>query len=564
MKRYLTRAIFKTLVVLASAAGMTHIVSAQEYENTPVSISKEKIRIDGTVCYSHIVLERQTLFSISKAYNVSIEDIYKFNPSVKEKGLQKNSIILIPCEGMPASLPKTIQEDKKPVLKETKPEVTVSDDNNEAVQKTHIVKWYEDLDVIAEKYGVSVDAIMKANGLKGRKLTKRQKLIIPISGSGIVIQEETQEETPSIDTTEVDVQKEDKTPEWLFPKKNDVSVSLLMPLKATGSTSSRNNMDFYAGVLLAAYDLGKEGIKTELSVFDVADGNMPVTRERIEASDIVIGPISSGDITRLMELAPDAKAVISPLDPRAEGLVSSYDNLIQAPVPHKLQYEDLASWLKEDLKNSDRVVVITEKGAKATNAVSLMKAAIDSSGISYSPFSYSILEGRSITTPLTRLMTENGTNRVMIASESEAFVNDVVRNLNVLIHKKYDIVLYAPSKIRSFETIEVENFHNTSMHVSLGYYIDYSDKRVMDFLMKYRALYNTEPTQFAFQGYDIASYFIRMCSKYGNRWMSRLEESDMQMLQSTFRCIRDGENGYMNNGVRRIIYSDDWSIVKVK
>ena len=68
--------------------------AAQAYAPVPVTISKEKVKIDGNICYSHIVLEKQTLYSISKAYNVSIEDIYRFNPTLKETGLKKNGIIV--------------------------------------------------------------------------------------------------------------------------------------------------------------------------------------------------------------------------------------------------------------------------------------------------------------------------------------------------------------------------------------------------------------------------------------------------------------------------------------
>ena len=161
-------------------------------------------------------------------------------------------------------------------------------------------------------------------------------------------------------------------------------------------------------------------------------------------------------------------------------------------------------------------------------------------------------------------MTESGTNRVYIASDSEAFVNDVVRNLNVMIHKKYEVVLYAPSRIRNYETIEVENFHNASLHISAGYHIDYDDARVQEFLLKYRALFNTEPTQFAFQGYDLASYFIELNARYGSRWYERLDEADKSMLQSTFRFRRDGNGGYVNTGVRRIIYGEDWSVKKIR
>ena len=81
MKRYL-------VIAIVSAILLPTLSSAQEYVSTPVEISKEKVKIEGKVCYSHIVQEKQTLYSISKAYGVSIEDIYKFNPSVREAGLK--------------------------------------------------------------------------------------------------------------------------------------------------------------------------------------------------------------------------------------------------------------------------------------------------------------------------------------------------------------------------------------------------------------------------------------------------------------------------------------------
>ena len=87
--------------------------------------------------------------------------------------------------------------------------------------------------------------------------------------------------------------------------------------------------------------------------------------------------------------------------------------------------------------------MITEKGARQTGIVNIMKEALDSSSLAYQTFSYSILEGRDVTEALTGLMSEEGKNRIVIASESEAFVNDVVRNLNLLIYNNLDIVLYA-------------------------------------------------------------------------------------------------------------------------
>lgn len=589
---------FIIMMAMASAVAVSfpEAVMAQEYENAPVSISKEKVRVDGKVCYSHIVQPKQTLYSIAKAYEVTVDEIHALNPSLKETGLKQNSIILIPTHDtskkmadQPEKLtgaPKDVEAHtkdavekekerkvKKEQQKEQKPVKEQKAD--EGKQKIHIRKWYEDLDVIAENYGVTVEAIMKANNLTGRKLSNRQKLIIPLPGETAQdpVSEEVVEvaETDTLATQELpqvqDTLVQDPAIEdekELFVKKDTVNVSLLLPMKASSENPSRNNLDFYSGVLLAVYDMAEKGISTNLSVFDSADNTRQIAEEDLESSDVIIGPISSSDLGRTLEKAPKQTLTVSPLDPRAEALADSHRNFLQAPTPHKLQYEDLVSWLKEDCQPVDTVLIFTEKGAVPTDAVRQIKAAADSSGLVYIPFSYSILEGRDVMDPLKANMTITGTNRVLIASESEAFVNDVVRNLNILIHEKYNIVLYAPSKIRSFETIEVENFHNTSMHVSLGYYIDYEDPRVKDFLLKYRALYRTEPTQFAFQGYDTATYFISMCSRYGKRWSRKIEDSDRNMLQSTFRFRRINDEGYVNTGIRRIVYGKDWSVTEMK
>ena len=212
----------------------------------------------------------------------------------------------------------------------------------------------------------------------------------------------------------------------------------------------------------------------------------------------------------------------------------------------------------------DTLLIITEKGARKTETIEQMTQLADSSGLAFIPFSYSILEGRDITEPLTGLMTATGTNRVLIASDSEAFVNDVIRNLNIMVYNKLNVAVYAPARVRNFETIEVENLHNTGLHVSLGYLIDYDSQQVKNFLLKYRALYNTEPTQYAFQGYDIATYFINMCSLYGDRWLEKIESNEKQMLQSSFKMAPAVDGGYINQGVRRVVYGSGWSVTKTK
>ena len=607
MSRTITNIILAFMLAFASASA----TYGQEYISTPVTVSKEKVRVNGKVCYSHIVREKQTLFSIAKAYDVTVDDIYSFNPSLKETGLKKNAIILIPSvealsAAQPAEKPSAAGQDAGTETKQTaepqkEPKTEVEQKAAEDVQliqptqemkekpavqsrktsarkqKTHIVKWYEDLDVIAEKYGVTVEAIMMVNNLTGRKLTKRQKLIIPEPGETVTPDlispgpdpDMTKDEEKAVtapeepaDTTVTEIP--DMDPDWLFAPKDEVNVTLILPMKASTESVSRNNMDFYSGVLLAVKDLADAGISTQLNVYDSSDETHPILSEDIDDSDLIIGPVSSTDLRMLLESDTDPRMVISPLDSRAEELAYRHSNFIQVPTPQMSQYKDIMNWIREDSMPGDTLIMIKEKTARQTESVKQMIQAADSSGLTFIPFSYSILEGRDITEPLTSLMTATGTNRVVIASESEAFVNDVVRNLSILLYNKLNVVLYAPARIRNFETIEVENLHKTAAHISLGYLIDYDSQQVKNFLLKYRALYNTEPTQYAFQGYDIATYFIGMCGKYGSQWARKLDDGESQMLQSTFMFVPAENGGYVNQGIRRLVYGEDWSVFKTR
>ena len=582
MKRGITGMISCGLITLMIAnSSLSHIAGAQEYVAPPITISKDKVKIDGKVFYSHIVLEKQTLFSISKAYNVTIDEIYKYNPTVKENGLRKNDIIIIPAVSTPAvneSAQQVVQEVQEPVKSE---QVPAEQTFNNAGGIRHTVKWYEDLASIAEKYNVTESAIISANNLPDNKVKNKQVLFIPtqevVTAPSEVVSEESSVEAAESEleafyaensiedeSTEIDQTSDSSLDDfWNLNMKHEVNATLIMPFKATGSSSNRNNMDFYSGMLLAAKELKDEGINIHLNVYDTEAGINNIPEDVLKGSDIIVGPVSPNDLTLVADLVNGKCPIVSPLDQRAEKLTSKYSNIIQVPSSQYSQYSDVAHWIQEDMMDGDHIIMISEKETRQNDAGRVVKSIIDRNGLNYKSFSYSILEGRNIQGSLEALMTKDGVNRVIIASESEAFVNDAVRNLNLIVHKKYNLVLYAPAKIRTFETIEVENFHNTSLHTSLTYYIDYNDKDVQTFLLRYRAMFEAEPTQFSFQGYDIAKHFFGLISENGEYWITHLE-NNAEMLQNSFKFSTNGNSGHVNNGIRRIVYDKNYSIIAVE
>ena len=570
---------------LAFIQGVTYA----QYPLVPVTVSKEKVRMDGRVYYSHIVLEKQTLYSISKAYGVSIQDIYDANPSLKEEGLKKNAIILVPVltsdnakevssalpaadadavDKKPESDVNAAQEVKKEKPKDQKRKSREKKTRSKDVFVTHTVKWYENLEMISEKYGVPVELIMEINGLSGKKLSNRQKLKIPADLTAYLAAHAAEkQESEKADAALAAVQDSESKPAEtaVQDRKGSVNAVLMMPFQASEGKGSVTCMDFYSGALLAARELGLEGINVDLDVYDTM-GDTPPTAEISARNDFIIGPVSAEDLEKVLAAAPATIEVISPIDPRTGSLTASHSNFIQVPEPAKEQFSDLIRWIGEDKDSSDRIVAIYEKGARASAENEMVSALIRESGMIASSFSYNILEGRDVLESMETLMDSTAVNRVLVVSESEAFVNDVVRNLNLMIHDRYSIVLYGPSRLRGFETIDVEDYHNVNLHVSSPYYIDYDTPEVQSFLLKYRALFNTEPGAFAFQGYDAFMFFATVASLQNGPEPIRLEDMPcMRLLQSDMKFERVSENGgYENKAARRIVFLNDYTVKLVE
>jgi hypothetical protein len=97
----------------------------------------------------------------------------------------------------------------------------------------------------------------------------------------------------------------------------------------------------------------------------------------------------------------------------------------------------------------------------------------------------------------------------------------------------------------------------------MTYFIDYhNDDLVKAFILRYRGMFKADPTQFAFQGYDLAKYFIELITAHPANWASHLDTKDAQrkMLQNLFKFHQNGTGSYSNKGIRRIIYNKDYSI----
>ena len=636
------------------------MLSAQSPSSQTIVVSNELVRKDGKPYLLHRVQEHQTLYGISKAYGVTLDDLYAANPGLMEQGPRVGSAILVPVSGTRV---RTVSGER-PAYRE------------------HTVMWYEDIEDIAALYNVSVRDIMEANGLRSKKVVKRQILRIPVKGAAPAakaapaapqpekpaVREEkpvqkqekpvVREETPArkqekavappeipvigdpviadpelaapgefkpVTVDKVAVRKADVLPpeipviadpvitdpelastgtyrplqvdpltvlpaerkqeeeaptavaaeaeapatetesldgifDWLFGK-GKVEMALLLPFNA-GGAASETNMDFYSGVLLALRDLEAEGVKTTLNVFDTQEG-LPSSGE-LDKNDFILGPVSPKDLTSVLEITGGRIPVISPLDQRAASLADTHSGFIQAPSGASNQYSSLAAWAAEEAGKGDKVILVTEKTSGAAAPATGIREALQEQGVAFEGLSWTLSEGHSLPASLSAAVTSDGVNRIIVASEKEAFVGDVLRNLGLLQGRGYEIVMYAPAKVRNFETVDGSGYHQCELHICPSYFADYSSPEVQSFVRAYRTFCRTEPSQFAFQGYDLARYFAGLCAKFGQRWTRVLGRETGTGLHTDFRFEKAGDGSFRNTGIRRVVFRSDYTTELVR
>ena len=111
------------LIALIATLSLPTVVSAQ----VPVEVSDEKVVSGGRVYYMHEVQKNQPLYSISRAYRVTIDAITGEN-SIPPNGIQTGQVLRIPAAAnqspAPAQPRPAAQQTVPPTQPRTDPQAT--------------------------------------------------------------------------------------------------------------------------------------------------------------------------------------------------------------------------------------------------------------------------------------------------------------------------------------------------------------------------------------------------------------------------------------------------------
>lgn len=573
-------------------------VPAQEHT---VKKSSDVVVIRGKSYYLHTVEAGQTLYSISKAYGVDVNELKALNDK-KDNTLSLYEVLRIPY------VEPFIQQDKDFYYhKVQKGETIYSISRQFDIKPRRILKFNEkygqneplavgavirlplseiDRSVLARLEKAAADAkqaekpvpeVIVAKEPKENKEVKPEEKK-PLKQDG----QDKKAETPQKDVLVVG--NGDGHAQEMPPFISDVvmlgdpyvKVALLLPFYAHEyptvsdtlntpvytSLSSRSEqfVYFFEGVLLAVDSLKNKGYKVDLHVYDTEKNPeriYPVVQELNNwKPDLIIGPVY-GSVSRAVieNLENKNVPVIYPLSARGENL-GQYSNFVQVNTSFPTLANKMAGWLSEQTAHAN-VVYIDLPGGNNDEDKRLFAQKMRQ--LENVPFFQWDFEGTPLA-DLKLLLLPDRENILILPATREAEVSKVLPSLGAYADG-YKVTVVGFPEWQTFTSVDHEAYFKLNTKIFTYSYVDNQTQAAHDFALKFRNYFYTEPNNLAFKAYDMALYFIGLAAKYRDRTLDAIEyySQDGEFSRFSFSKIYNGQ-GKENQSLYIVNFGSDYQL----
>jgi LysM repeat protein/ABC-type branched-subunit amino acid transport system substrate-binding protein len=555
--------------------------------------------------FEHTIVSGETMWSLTRRYNVSEQELKRLNPLL-EQGFPAGATIRIPVNESDLGSPEPVHAD---------------------AFHRHLVQSGETLFGLASRYAISIPDIRKFNPqLESRNLVQGETLLIPRKIQEEVYAEETvaddslRLQVPEFQSRYYDIELPVIIPEHCNPNGNwfdapaVYEVALFLPLFIHNNDTmnrrairdilpvdsllnlehiaeadplveidepevryynffreSENYLQFYEGVLLAVDSLQRAGMRIILNVFDTQLSADSIRRHihspQFLRTDLIIGPVFSHVQSEVAAIAAKNRIpIISPLSSQSRDL----DNnpfYYQVNPSREFLISKTADLITEEYFNSNLVVVKTKHSGNASEekVIDLVREKLipsgywnQPSGLQYNLYDFS----REGPLGLRRVLSHDKENVIFVSSMHEGDISVVLSNINNLAGK-YSITLIGFNRYEQFHSIQEEFYHNLRLQYVTPYWADYSHPETVRFLKKFRQHFHTEPGNFGMQGYDVAFYFLSALKNFGKDFEECLPYQQAHLSQGNYRFEKQSRlGGYMNQGVSVISYERNFDVVR--
>ena len=545
-----------------------------QFITAPVQRSTNQMILEGKPYLLLEVKQGHTLYSISKAYGVSEPEIIAANPNLEGKPLSIGLVIRIP----------DTMEDQLTEEKEGQDRF-----------KYHQVEPKETLFSLAKKYGITIDEIKAANpdlrrGLKAGTTIRIPKDLITLYQPDIQVDTLYEEvvEKDAVVMTEI----ESPCLANPYPHLNDTyKIGIILPLHIEDldrptvdgqpldlKSGDVRFLEFLEGAYLAIDSMLLSGLSLQVEIID--SGKDPnrmrqlLQNGKLDHMDLIIGPVYPRE---LEVAAPFAQSRQIPLISPLSGFPLILENNPYAYQVNSTNDQQLNLFLEFIGMHVDHEIIILKSAQdqddKTRQMIGQISRELRLNEPSKSPqiklLNFDVIT-RSLTTQqnkkvtLSNELSRTRPNLIFIPSEDEVFVSELVNQLNQLTDRLTISVMGLPTWTE-FDAIDTDALFNIGLTTYSNFFhpfVDYTKPDVLAFCQKYRMNWNSEPTPYSFQGFDITWYFLRALFYYGRNFNATLpcwEEYlgfDSFQTPMSFKAKHPG-SGFRNDAIQIIRYSKE-------
>ena len=347
----------------------------------------------------------------------------------------------------------------------------------------------------------------------------------------------------------------------------EASISLLLPFKLNRislSTATKAQIDhadmaidFYQGVKMGIDSASSLGLNFKLNVFDSRDDNGQIAvllkKDALKQSNLVIGPIFPDGLNYVTNFAiSNDMPIVSPLsaskpsDFNNPKLISIVNNIDQ----HGAK---IADYIAGKYQSNQTIVVLInpKKTADEQFAVPIKNRFKEK----YPSF---IIQEFTTTYAFETKMVKGKKYAIIICSSDMGFVNPSIEKIYKLKNLKtggYDLNLFGHPNWNK-QNYNVEQLQNLNTIITTSYFIDYKNLAIINFIKKYRAKFNFEPSEYSFKGFDVGFYFGKLLVKHGENYLDFLTKEKYKGLHNSFEFTFDPKYGYYNRDLMILQYKN--------
>ena len=254
---------------------------------------------DNSGAIYHTIKSGETLYRLSKMYGVTTQEICEANPGLSISNFRTGEVILIP---------------KSNKSKDETSESSVKKEQEERRTIIHEVERNESIKDICKKYGVSEDELKESNpGINFKRLKKNTILRVPIKIKKVKKEKQQEVEISDREAFRQAEEYRDSIEAHNKRKSTDgtVKVAVILPFLLDNYAPSEQGrmVEYYQGLLMAVKELKEEGYSYEINTFDSGHKEESLdsllTSGALNEMDIIIGALYTGHNKELAKFAKE-------------------------------------------------------------------------------------------------------------------------------------------------------------------------------------------------------------------------------------------------------------------